>query len=273
MSGDVKRGIVYVPTGSATPDFYGGDRVGATLFANTLLALDAAAGKRIWHFQTVHHDLWDRDLPAAPNLVTIVHDGKRVDAAAQITKSGFVFLVDRTNGRPLFPVEERRVPHSDLHGEQSWPTQPFSLKPAPFARQTLSEADVTPSERPRFRRLLHNGLFTPPSRAGSVVLPGFDGGGEWGGAAVDPATGILYVNGSDVPWIAAMREVAKLTVHSGPARTGAAVYADVCARCHGAGRRGHDRAPALIEVGARLSPREVFQVIQDGRGFMPSLAG
>jgi quinoprotein glucose dehydrogenase len=273
MSVDTARGIVYIPTGSASPDFYGGERLGADLFANTLLALDASTGKRIWHFQTVHHDLWDRDLPAAPNLVTIVHDGKRVDAAAQITKSGFVFLVDRTNGRPLFPVEERRVPHSDLHGEQSWPTQPFSLKPAPFARQTLSEADVTPSERPRFRRLLHNGLFTPPSRAGSVVLPGFDGGGEWGGAAVDPATGILYVNGSDVPWIAAMREVAKLTVHSGPARTGAAVYADVCARCHGAGRRGHDRAPALIEVGARLSPREVFQVIQDGRGFMPSLAG
>jgi len=214
MTIDAKRAIVYVPTGSASPDFYGGGRVGANLYANTLLALDARTGRRIWHFQTVHHDLLDRDLPAAPNLVTVRHDGRAIDAVAQITKSGFVFLFDRENGRPLFPVEERPVPSSDLSGEQSWPTQPFPAKPAPFARQTMSEADLTaisPAAHAavleRFRKLRNDGLFTPPSVQGSIVLPGFDGGGEWGGAAVDPETGVLYVNASDVPWIAAMRPV------------------------------------------------------------------
>src|SRR5687768_17339626 len=142
MSLDVDRGIVYVPTGSATPDFYGGDRVGANLFANSLLALDARTGRRLWHFQTVHHDLWDRDLPAAPNLVRVTREDRRVDAVAQITKSGFVFLFDRESGTPLFPVEERAVPASDLRGEHTWPTQPYPLAPAPFARQTVTEADL-----------------------------------------------------------------------------------------------------------------------------------
>ena len=218
MSVDTARGIVYVPTGSATPDFYGGDRIGANLFANTLLALDAATGRRLWHFQTVHHDVWDRDLPAAPNLVTVTRDGARIDAVAQITKSAFVFLFDRASGKPLFPIEERPVPASDLTGEQAWPTQPFPLAPKPFARQAITEADLTdlsPNARAaalrRFRTLRWNGLYTPPSREGSIVLPGFDGGGEWGGAAVDPETGVLYVNASDVPWIAAMREVKRAT--------------------------------------------------------------
>src|SRR5258706_2135099 len=205
---DSARGIVYIPTGSATPDFYGGERVGANLFANSLLALAAESGKRLWHYQTVHHDLWDRDLPAAPNLVTVARGASRVDAVAQITKRGFVFLFDRQSGEPLFPVEERAVPPSDLRGEHAWPTQPFPVKPAPFARQAIHEADVDAAQRRRFRSLRHDGLFTPPSRQGSVVLPGFDGGGEWGGAAVD-REGVLYVNASDVPWIAAMREVAK----------------------------------------------------------------
>ena len=273
MTVDTARGVVYIPTGSASPDFYGGDRLGADLFANSLLALDATTGKRIWHFQTVHHDLWDRDLPAAPNLVTVTRDGKRVNAVAQITKSGFVFLFDRESGRPLFPVEERAVPSSDLRGEHAWPTQPYSLGPAPFARQSITEADVTPVERRRFRSLRHDGLFTPPSREGSIVLPGFDGGGEWGGAAVDTATGVLYVNASDVPWIAAMREVARIPTHTGAPRTGAAVYAATCGACHGADRRGHDRAPSLIGSGARLRPEQVFQIIEHGRGFMPSFAG
>ena len=260
---DSARGIVYVPTGSATPDFYGGERVGADLFANSLLALDAESGKRLWHYQTVHHDLWDRDLPAAPNLVTVTRGGSRVDAVAQITKSGFVFLFDRQSGEPLFPVEERAVPASDLRGEHAWPTQPFPVKPAPFARQTIREPDVDAAERRRFRSLRHDGLFTPPSRQGSVVLPGFDGGGEWGGAAVD-REGVLYVNASDVPWIAAMREVAKP-----PAL---AVYRAVCAGCHGADRRGRDRAPSLVGLATRRSRDEVQQVIERGRGFMPSFS-
>ena len=271
MTVDVGRGIVYIPTGSATPDFYGGARLGANLFANTLLALDARTGKRLWHFQTVHHDLWDRDLPAAPNLVTLTRHPSRIDAVAQITKSGFVFLFDRKTGAPLFPIEERAVPASDLRGERAWPTQPFPVKPAPFARQTIAESDVT--DLKRFRMLRRGGFFTPPSREGSIVLPGFDGGGEWGGAAVDPESAVLYVNASDVPWIAAMRESAKLPAASDPPRAGSAVFAATCASCHGADRRGRDRAPSLVALPARLSAEQVQAVIEGGTGFMPSFAG
>jgi len=272
MTVDTARGIVYIPTGSATPDFYGADRAGANLFANSLLALDATTGKRLWHFQTVHHDLWDRDLPAAPNLVTVTRDGARVDAVAQITKSGFVFVFDRASGQPLFDIQERAVPASDLRGEQAWPTQPFPLKPAPFARQTIREADVTASERRRFRSLRHNGLFTPPSRPGSVVLPGFDGGGEWGGAAVDPETATLYVNASDVPWIAAMRETGRASAPEREPHTGVAIYTAACASCHGADRRGRDRAPSLVGIAGRMSVGELRQLLERGRGFMPSFA-
>ena len=278
MTVDVNRGIVYIPTGSATPDFYGGDRIGANLFANTLLALDAKTGRRIWHYQTVHHDVWDRDLPAAPNLVRLTRSGKSVDAIAQIAKSGFVFVFDRQTGTPLFPIEERPVPSSDLEGEQTWPTQPFPTTPAPFARQSITESDLddlSPSAHAevlkRFRTLKWTSLFTPPSRAGSIVQPGFDGGGEWGGAAVDTTTGTLYVNGSDVPWIAAMRDVAKLPP-TNQSHDGAAVYAASCASCHGAERQGRDRAPPLVNVGARLSASQIEQVLNYGRGFMPSFA-
>jgi quinoprotein glucose dehydrogenase len=280
MSIDAARGIVYVPTGSATPDFYGGNRLGANLFANSLLALDAKTGRRIWHYQTVHHDVWDRDLPAAPNLVRLTRDGHSVDAVAQITKSGFVFVFDRMSGQPLFRVEERAVPPSDLVGEHAWPTQPFPQLPAPFARQLMREtdlADLSPKAHAdalaRFRTLRNGDLFTPPSRSGTIVLPGFDGGGEWGGAAVDTATGVLYVNGSDVPWIAAMRERATLPVPNGTARIGPAVYAATCASCHGTDKRGRDRAPSLLGAGARLSANDVYGVLDNGRGFMPSFAG
>jgi quinoprotein glucose dehydrogenase len=279
MSVDTRRGIVYVPTGSATPDFYGGGRAGANLFANSLLALDAETGKRLWHFQTVHHDLWDRDLPAAPNLVTVTRDGSHVDAVAQIAKSGFVFLFDRQSGAPLFPIEERPVPASNLRGERTWPTQPFPVKPAPFARQAITEADLTdlsPAAHAaalrRFRSLKSGALFMPPSREGTVVLPGFDGGGEWGGAAVDPESAVLYVNASDVPWIAAMRESANIPRSTGAPRSGSAVYAAMCASCHGSDRRGRDRAPSLIGLGARMSAEQVREVIERGRGYMPSFA-
>ncbi|HEY0528024.1 MAG TPA: PQQ-binding-like beta-propeller repeat protein [Gemmatimonadaceae bacterium] len=279
MSVDGARGIVYIPTGSATPDFYGGARLGANLFANTLLALDARTGKLIWHFQSVHHDIWDRDLPAAPNLLTVKRDGRDVDALAQITKSGFVFVFDRASGRPLFPIEERPVSASRLRGEHAWLTQPFPTRPAPFARQSMTEADITdrtPASHDaalqRFRTLRHDGLFTPPSEKGSVVLPGFDGGGEWGGAAVDRESGVIYVNASDVPWIAAMRETVKVSAAHGTARSGAAVYATACASCHGNDRRGKDRAPSLVGVGNRLTDEQIRQVIERGRGFMPSFA-
>ena len=264
MTVDAQRGVVYVPLGSASPDFYGGGRLGADLFANSLLALDAVTGQRRWHFQTVHHDLWDRDLPAAPNLVNVTRDGRRVPAIAQITKSGFVYVFDRDSGRPLFPVEERPMTPSDLKGEQAWPTQPIPLQPAPFARQTIAEADLNEAALARFRTLRHGALFTPPSREGSIVFPGFDGGGEWGGAAVDPETGVLYVNASDVPWIAAMRDTGSR------ATTGPAVYADRCASCHGLDRRGKDRAPSLVEIGTRRTTAQLEEVITRGRGFMPA---
>jgi quinoprotein glucose dehydrogenase len=279
MSVDVKRGIVYIPTGSATPDFYGGNRIGANLFANSLLALDAETGTRLWHFQTVHHDIWDRDLPAAPNLVTVTRGGERVDAVAQIAKSGFVFLFDRVSGSPLFPIEERPVPASDLVGEQAWPTQPFPLEPAPFARQAITEDDLTDRSPEahaavlrRFRALRPDALFTPPSREGSIVFPGFDGGGEWGGAAFDRETGVLYVNASDVPWIAAMREAATIPPAANLPRGGPALYGVVCADCHGRDRRGDERGPSLIDVGARLSTDQLQQILERGRGFMPSFA-
>src|SRR6266550_3776132 len=271
MSVDTARGIVYVPTGSATPDFYGGARTGANLFANSLLALEAATGKRLWHFQTVHHDIWDRDLPTAPNFVTVTRGGTRVAAVAQIAKSGFVFLFDRQSGKPLFDIQERSVPASDLRGEHAWPTQPFPVQPAPFARQTIGARDVTEPELGRFQTL-RTGFFTPPSREGSVVLPGFDGGGEWGGAAVDPDSATLYVNASDVPWIAAMRESVRRTARAGAPRTGAAVYAGTCAACHGINRRGRDRAPSLIDISKRLPRDRIRQVLESGRGFMPSFA-
>jgi quinoprotein glucose dehydrogenase len=275
MTVDAARGIVFVPTGSASPDFYGGERLGQNLYANSLIALDASTGRRIWHFQTVHHDVWDRDLPATPNLVSVTHGGRRLDAVAQITKSGFVFLFDRETGRPLFPVEERPAPRSDLEGEETWPTQPIPVKPAPFARQRMTEADVTDltpaahdSALARFRRLRHDHLFAPPSREGTVVLPGFDGGGEWGGAAFDRTSGVLYVNASDVPWIAAMRERAQ---PAGAPQTGAQLYAANCASCHGADLRGDaGRTPSLAGVTERRTVAEIRQVIERGKGFMPA---
>ena len=269
MAVDTERGIVYVPTGSATPDFYGAARVGANLFANTLLALDAATGRRLWHFQAVHHDIWDRDLPAAPNLARL----RGTDAVVQITKTGDVFVFDRETGAPLFPIEERAAPPSDLAGEKAWPTQPAPTKPAPFARQRMTQADLatlSPAAVARFSTLRSSSLWEPPSLEGSVMLPGFDGGGEWGGAAVDPS-GTLYVNASDVPWIAQMREAARLPAPDAPPRSGRRVYAESCAGCHGMDRRGRDRAPALVDT--RLTPEQLRRLLESGRGFMPSFAG
>ena len=276
LSVDTARGIVYVPTGSATPDFYGGERPGANLFANSLIALDAATGRRRWHFQTVHHDIWDRDLPAAPNFVRVRRDGRTVDAVAQIAKSGFVFLFDRVSGAPLFQIEERPVPPSTLEGEQAWPTQPFPVKPAPFARQSMQASDIAEisaaahaSAAARYRTLRAGALFEPPSLEGSVVLPGFDGGGEWGGAAVDP-DGTIYVNASDVPWIAAMRPAVRIADNARPPRSGAALYGEYCSSCHGVDRLGRDRAPSLRDVTRRLSASQAAFVLAHGRGFMPS---
>lgn len=204
MSLDEKRGVVYIPTVSAAFDFWGGNRKGENLFANCILALDAKTGNRIWHYQTVHHDLWDRDLPAPPNLLTVTHKGKKVDAVAQITKSGFVFLLDRETGEPLFPVEERPVPASDLSGEEAWPTQPFPLSPPPFVPQVFTVGEVTNISKESHDYVsgilpnVRTGKpFIPPSTQGTVIFPGFDGGGEWGGAAEKEMLAAFLLNPGD----------------------------------------------------------------------------
>jgi len=207
MTLDEKRGIAYIPLGTARYDFYGANRKGNDLFGNSLLALDARTGKRLWHYQMVHHDLWDYDLPAAPKLLTVKHNGKNVDAIAQPTKFGFLYVFDRITGEPLWPIEERPVPQSDVAGEWSSATQPFPTKPPPFARQSFTEKDINPyateAEQATIRELLKNsrneGLFTPPSLRGSISAPGHNGGANWGGAAVDPAHGFLYIVSRENP--------------------------------------------------------------------------
>jgi quinoprotein glucose dehydrogenase len=277
MSLDVERGIVYVPTGAAAFDFYGGDRHGDNLFANTLLALDAATGERKWHFQTVHHDLWDRDLPAPPNLLTVEHDGKKIDAVAQITKSALVFLFDRETGEPLFPIEEIPVPASDLVGELASTTQPVPVRPEPFSRSKYEYRDL-PDLDPDARDLimkrwagLRKERFAPPSREGTLVFPGYDGGGEWGGAAVDPDSGVLYINASEMPWILTMVDINELG--SDPElRTGAMIYAKQCLFCHGVEREGnpHNGYPPLQGIGDRLKREDAKALLMAGKAFMPA---
>ena len=202
------RGIVYAPTGSPKYNFYGANRKGADLFGDCLLALDARTGKRIWHFQMVHHDIWDYDDPTAPKLMTVLHDGQKVDIVAEASKQGFLWVFDRVSGKSLWPIEERRVPSSDMPGEETWPTQPFPLKPPPFARQKFGVDDLSPyiedpQERARVRDQIlsarNEGLFTPPGLRDTVEMPGNNGGANWGGSAIDPTNGMLYVVSKDLP--------------------------------------------------------------------------
>lgn len=274
MAVDRPRGILYVPTGSAAFDFYGGNRKGQNLFANCLLALDARTGKRLWHFQAVHHDIWDRDFPAPPNLLTVTQNGKKIDAVAQITKSGHVFVFDRVTGKPLFPIRETPVPQSDIPGEQTWPTQPLPLRPAPFARQTFGEKDLNPYSEDRDSLLLRfrrsrGGVFQPLSKQGSFIFPGLDGGGEWGGAATDP-DGILYVNGNEAAWLIAMNDAPKQDelAHLSP---GTRLYTLNCIGCHGPERKGNAVSgyPSLVNIGQRRDRDYVTQLISNGKGMMP----
>lgn len=273
---DESRGLVFCPTGSATFDFWGGNRIGNNLYANCLIALDAGTGRHVWHQQLVHHDLWDRDLPAPPNLVSVRHDGRRIDAVAQVTKSGHVFLFDRTNGTPLFPIVEKAVPSSDLQGESTAPTQPFPLRPPPFARQlfTYDEiTDISPAAHrhvlDRFARLRSHAPFAPPSREGTIILPGFDGGAEWGGAAVDP-DGILYVNANEMAWVLTLVETRGR--EGQPLTGGQAIYTQVCAPCHGVDRLGNtaQNIPSLLDISRRRTRPEILELLRTGRGVMPS---
>ncbi|AKD54242.1 outer membrane protein assembly factor BamB family protein [Spirosoma radiotolerans] len=278
---DEKRGVVYAGTGSPSVDFYGGARPGQNLFANCVIALNATTGKRIWHFQTVHHDLWDRDLPCPPNLITVKHNGKMVDAVAQATKDGYVFVFDRDTGKPLFPVNEVRVPTSPaLPGEQPWPTQPVPTKPAPFVRQELTESEIT-TRTPeahayvldRYKNSRHGSKYMPPNLEGTLLY-GFGGGAEWGGNAADP-DGILYQNANTMLWWLKMRDVRAQA--GGVALTrGQTLFNTNCAVCHAAGEKagaGNQTAqayPNLTDVDKRLTKEQVASILVTGRGRMPS---
>jgi quinoprotein glucose dehydrogenase len=266
MSLDEKRGIVFVPTGSAVDDFYGADRPGDNLFADTLLALNARTGRRIWHFQAVHHDLLDRDLPAAPVLLTVTHDGRREDVVAQPTKQGFLYVLNRETGKPIYPIREIPVAGSDVPGERSSPTQPEATVPEPFSRQSLT-ADSLTNRTPEARRWALEQSRSYRAAAidrPTVVFPGYDGGAEWGGAAVDPGRGILYVNANDVAWTA---QLAPNDLSGGP---GATLYQQRCSGCHGPGGGGSPPAfPSLMHVESRLSRAQIEEVVHGGRGRMP----
>jgi quinoprotein glucose dehydrogenase len=271
MALDAERGIVFVPTGSAAFDFYGGDRLGDNLFANCEIALKAETGERIWHFQAVKHDIWDRDFPSAPSLVTVERNGQKVDAVAQTSKQGFVFLFDRRTGAPLFPIEYKKYPASDVPGEVTAAEQPLPTKPAPFARQRLTE-DMLTNRTPEahkwaveeFRRHRSDGPFVPFGVAKPAILfPGMDGGAEWGGPAFDPETGLFYVNANDLAWSGRLAE------NTTDESTGRGIYQTQCSVCHGDNRAGAPPAvPSLIGAPDRLGREAVAGVIRKGRGRM-----
>lgn len=262
---DAARGLVFAATGSASYDFYGANRLGDNLYANSVIALDARTGQRVWHHQVLKHDLWDRDLPAAPILVTVQRDGKAVDAVAQITKTGHTFLFDRVSGTPLFPLEEVRMPHQALDGEQTSPTQSFPVSPPPFARQQLTKNDLTRRTPAAYRAALKTFTeyntphpYTAPNTKGIIIYPGVDGGGEWGGPAFDPKTGLMYVNSNEMAWLL------KLVP-----RSDASLYSANCAGCHGEDRKGTAIGPSLLDIVTRRSREQLLQMIREGTGRMP----
>lgn len=278
MSLDNERGIVYIPTGSPAFDFYGGNRKGQNLYGNCLLALEAATGKLVWYYQLVHHDLWDYDLPAPPNLLTVEHDGKTIDAVAQVTKMGMVFLFDRETGSPLFPIEERPVPASSLLGEEVWTTQPFPVKPPPFSRHRFTEDDVTdisPESRAaviaKIKDARFGNIYIPPDTRGVVQFPGTRGGAEWGGAAVDPKSGIMYVNANEIPLLISMKQMEIEGQEEFLASVGKRLYTlNACTTCHGTDRAGSNVYPSLQNLGGRRTEQHVANVIRKGKGQMPA---
>ena len=274
MSLDAAHGIVYAPTGSAVMDFYGGDRAGDNLYANSILALDAETGKLLWHFQGVHHDIWDRDFPSPPALFTVQHDGKSVEALAQTTKQGYLYLFNRITGEPLFPIHERPYPASDVPGEQTAPTQPRPDGPLPFAeRQRLTE-DMLTTRTPEahtwalktFRDLRSGGQFYPMTVGKlTVVFPGFDGGAEWGGPAIDPVSNVLFVNENEMAWLGGLIPREKNT------GLGEQIYRSQCALCHGVELKGAPPTfPSLVAINQRFTPDEITNTIHRGTGRMPS---
>ena len=279
MTVDTRNGIVFVPTGSPTHDLYGADRAGNNLFGNSLIALDARTGKRRWHFQTVHHDLWDYDLASAPKLLTVRNNGRNVDIVAQAGKTGFLYVFERLTGKPLWPIEERPVPRSEVPGEMSSPTQPFPTKPPPFARQTFTPDDVNPFMSPEEQEKLkqavrdtgHTGVFSPSSHVKHhIQFPGAWGGANWGSTAADPATGMLYVRSLEMP---SYRRMSANTDKPGatpvpatlPAQQGATIYTQICSACHGPGQ-------TPMKSPARLGPANFRTLLRQGKEQMPAFS-
>ncbi len=282
MSVDEKLGIAYLGLGSATYDFWGGDRKGTNLYANSLIALDIKTGTLVWHYQTVHHDLWDYDLTSSPVLMQITRDGKPVDVVVQAAKTGFLFVFDRATGKPVFPIEERPVPKSDLPGEIAWPTQPHSTLPS-FARQRFTEADVDPAlpedeKRAVIAQILgarNDGLFTPPGLRDTVQMPGNHGGVNWGMTAGEPKSGRFYVSSFDLP---TMLRLAKMSAQpvgqfATPKDRGRALFGINCAICHGDDMEGIPPVPVLRGVTTKLGIENTYKTIRNGRSTMPAFAG
>jgi quinoprotein glucose dehydrogenase len=299
---DEKRGIVYLPTASAKYELYGGDRHGNNLFADCLLALDARTGKYLWHFQTMHHDVWDYDPNVAPQLATVRHNGKKVDIVALASKNGFLYVFDRVTGKPLWPIEERPVPQSDLPGEQTSPTQPFPTVVPPFARQNMTVKDLydgfmTPEEKEWWTARLskaRSGLFTPPALTETIQLPSVTGGASFFGSGANGAEGLVFIETRNVPSILKMvPDGQSIAANNGglipsrpegttsagsngasgslPARMGRTVYEQTCQVCHGPDLKG-DRGPAIDTAVSRLGEDGVRSIITKGRGAMPSFS-
>ncbi|TLF46525.1 c-type cytochrome [Maribacter aurantiacus] len=274
MAVDEEAEIIYVPTGSAAPDFYGGVRLGQNLFSNSLLALNANTGERLWHFQFTRHDIWDRDPPAPPNLLMVEREGKKIPAVAQVTKQGYVYVFNRMTGEPFFDIEEVPVPKSMLEGEEAWPTQPIPVRPKPFARQSqdLTEADISPFAEnkevlaSKFKSA-NKSQYAPPNTEPVLLLPGYDGAAEWGGASADPEDGILYVNSNEMAWILLMN---KNTGDGTGGPLGEATYQKYCVTCHQPDRKGYAASgfPSLLDLQLRKNKNEVAEIITNGKGMM-----
>lgn len=275
---DAERGLAFVPTGSATYDYYGHDRAGDNLFANSLVALDARTGERRWHRQLVRHDMWDRDLPAPPNLVTLRRDGIEIPAVAQVTKTGDTFLFHRETGEPLFPLREEPVVGPFIPGEHPAASQPLPVKPPAFVRQTFSRelvTDYSEASRAEILARLENmqfgSLYTALGAKENVVYPGLDGGAEWGGAAWDEEQQLLFVNANQAPWVVQMIESVDDEGFTAQLGTG---YLYTCAGCHGLDMKGDGTSvPSLLDLRERMGPLDLYRIVRDGRGRMPGLAG
>jgi quinoprotein glucose dehydrogenase len=285
----VQRGIAFIPTGSPTYDYYGADRIGANLFSTSILALDARTGKRLWHFQMVHHDLWDFDNNAAPQLTRIRHNGRNRDVVAVAGKTGWLYVFDRVTGEPIWPIEERPVPQTDMPGEQTWPTQPYPTNPPPFAKQSFGVDDINPYLDPveyeRFKKRVlaanNKGLFTPINHNDTVHIPGSNGAALFGGTAAEPTTGAVYVITQDNPGMLRLLRTSESAASSNPfTPPGQRLYIQHCQQCHGADRQGTGEAPPLVYADAdpasnivagasRFSPEAIRDILETGRGRMP----